>query len=206
MESHASYNERIFTRLSNAYDLVVFWVRPFRRAVARECNLHTESVVLDIACGTGEQTKEFAKTGAMVFGIDLSKGMLVKARKKLSCFPNVTLQECDATSLPFEDNYFDVTSVSLGLHDMPAEIIPKVIAEMKRVTKQGGIIAIAEHNNPSNPIGKFVHRLYGAFDTKYFKPFMQKGLESYLSDANIEIERTMLGPLGAIKLFIATNR
>jgi len=74
----------------------------------------TGSRMLDVATGTGKQAFAFAKKGYDVFGIDLSEDMLQIAKKNNTC-KNVKFDRADATNLPFEDNSFAVSCVSLEL-------------------------------------------------------------------------------------------
>jgi ubiquinone/menaquinone biosynthesis C-methylase UbiE len=96
--------------------------------------------VLEVGCGTGlvlERIKTFA---AAAKGIDLSPGMLEKARAR-----GLDVLEASATELPFEDNSFDVSCSFKVLAHIPA--INMALSEMARVTRPGGTL-IAEFYNP----------------------------------------------------------
>ena len=97
--------------------------------------------VLDVGCGTGVATRAATQrvgpTGA-VTGVDINDGMLAVARGN---DPDTTWQRAPAEKLPFEDDAFDavVSQFALMFFDDPQQ----AIAEMNRVAKPGGQLAIA---------------------------------------------------------------
>jgi ubiquinone/menaquinone biosynthesis C-methylase UbiE len=96
--------------------------------------------VLEVGCGTGlvlSRIREFARSAK---GIDLSPGMLEKARER-----GLDVQEGSATALPFGDESFDVTCSFKVLAHVPD--IERALAEMARVTRRGGHV-LAEFYNP----------------------------------------------------------
>ncbi|TPI46317.1 class I SAM-dependent methyltransferase [Mesorhizobium sp. B2-9-1] len=96
--------------------------------------------VLDVGCGTGSLTFELAKSGdlAEIQAIDFSP-VFVAAAKERNTDPRVTIQQADATALPFDDNVFDRALALLVLHFVPEA--GKAVAEMRRVTRPGGVVA-----------------------------------------------------------------
>ena len=99
----------------------------------------TNREVLECGCGTGLLLERFA-TFSRAKGIDLSPGMLEKARER-----GLDVCEGSVTSLPFADASFDVTCSFKVLAHVPE--IGKALAEMARVTRPGGVI-LAEFYNP----------------------------------------------------------
>jgi ubiquinone/menaquinone biosynthesis C-methylase UbiE len=127
--------------------------------------------VLEVGCGTGLvllRIREFARQAR---GVDLSPGMLEKAKQRGL---DVTLGS--ATELPFPDHSFDVTCSFKVLAHVPE--IEKALAEMARVTRPGGMV-LAEFYNPYSlrglakrlgPAGKIAasadeHDVYTRFDS-----------------------------------------
>ena len=96
--------------------------------------------VLDVACGTGVLTKALAETGAHVIGIDASEGYLEGARLRRS-HPNIAYEHGDIRHMRFDNNAFDAAVSTLALDVIPE--IEQVVAEMKRVTRPGGVVASA---------------------------------------------------------------
>jgi demethylmenaquinone methyltransferase/2-methoxy-6-polyprenyl-1,4-benzoquinol methylase len=141
---------------------------------------------LDVATGTGQQAFAFAKKGYEVIGVDLSEAMLNVAKKK-NKYRNAKFEVADATNLPFEDNSFDVSSVSFALHEMPLSIREKVLKEMVRVTKQKGIVVVVDYDLPKNKLGRFlVYHFTVLYEPKYYKLFIKSDLEAILNKNGIE--------------------
>ncbi|HEV7259413.1 MAG TPA: class I SAM-dependent methyltransferase [Bosea sp. (in: a-proteobacteria)] len=103
-------------------------------------NLVPRGRVLDVACGTGVLSKALAQAGARVIGVDASEGYLEGARLRRA-HPNITYQHDDIRAMSFDDNAFDAAVSTLALDVIPE--IEQVVAEMKRVTRPGGVVASA---------------------------------------------------------------
>ena len=98
--------------------------------------------VLDVACGTGNATLPAAKTGARVTGLDFAPGLLEIARERAAdAMVEIDFVEGDAQELPFADASFDAVVSTFG--HMFAPDHARTAAEMKRVLKPGGVIAVA---------------------------------------------------------------
>ena len=96
--------------------------------------------ILECGCGTGLLLSRFAGFASTVSGIDLSPGMLARARDR-----GLTVEEGSVTKLPFEDASFDVTCSFKVLAHVPD--IGRALSEMVRVTRPGGVV-LAEFYNP----------------------------------------------------------
>jgi ubiquinone/menaquinone biosynthesis C-methylase UbiE len=100
--------------------------------------------VLDVACGPGIVTRALAARAREVVALDLTPQMLAKARERCAKagLSNITFHEGSATALPFADGAFDVVVTRLSFHHFlePAA----VLAEMLRVLRPGGIVAVAD--------------------------------------------------------------
>jgi len=96
--------------------------------------------VLECGCGTGLLLERIQTFAHRATGIDLSPGMLEKARAR-----NLDVREASVTDIPFPDAQFDVTcSFKVLAH---VEDIKRALSEMARVTRPGGVI-LAELYNP----------------------------------------------------------
>jgi len=146
-KEYYSLIKKIFALWAPFYDAFVMPISRLRDKVVDFTNARNSSKILDVATGTGKQAFGFAKKGCDVVGIDLSEAMLKVANKK-NKYGNVKFEVGDATNLPFEDNGFDVSCVSFGLHDMPLTIREKALKEMARVTKTKGTIVIVDYSLP----------------------------------------------------------
>jgi ubiquinone/menaquinone biosynthesis C-methylase UbiE len=96
--------------------------------------------VLECGCGTGLLLERIARFARHASGIDLSPGMLEKARAR-----GLDVHEASVTEIPHPDAKFDVTcSFKVLAH---VEDIRGALSEMARVTRPGGVV-IAEFYNP----------------------------------------------------------
>lgn len=111
-------------------DLEVSAVRPYARGAR----------VLEVGCGTGLILERLAAMSEVATGVDISAGMLARARAR-----GLDVVHGTATGLPFPDESFDVTcSFKVLAH---IEDIRGAMAEMARVTRPGGHV-LAEFYNP----------------------------------------------------------
>lgn len=114
--------------------------------------LHTGLRVLDVACGTGNLAIIAAQRGCIASGIDIAGNLIGQARTRAAAEGlRINFQEGDAEALPFADGQFDLTVSMFGVMFTPQ---PEVAAaELRRVTKAGGQIALANWT-PEGFIGK----------------------------------------------------
>ena len=178
---------RAFAILAPFYDIVAV---PFSRVRGRVVNItktQRGSKILDVATGTGEQAFAFARKGYEVVGIDLSEAMLDVAKKK-NKYKNAKFEVADATNLPFDDNSFDISSISFALHEMPLSIREDLLKEMVRVTKPQGIIVVADYNLPKNKICRFlIYHFVALIEGQYYKDFIRSDLETLLHKNRIKV-------------------
>jgi len=111
--------------------------------------------ILDIAAGTGSSSRPLADAGAEVIPLDFSKGMLEAGRKR---HPDLAFTHGDALALTFEDNEFDVTTISFGLRNTTDTLI--ALRESLRVLKPGGRMVVIEFSQPTNKIFRTIYLRY----------------------------------------------
>jgi len=110
--------------------------------------------VLDVACGTGNLAIPAARAGARVTGIDIAPNLIAQARveaRAAGCA--VSFEVGDAESLPYLDHQFDAVVTMFGA--MFAYRPDRVVAELARVTRPGGRIAMANWA-PQGFVGKLL--------------------------------------------------
>ena len=129
-------------------------------ALARERigDIETASA-LDVGCGIGNIHRSLAPQFAEFQGVDVSPGLVDIARANNQ---DVAYQAYDGVTLPFESNTFDLSFAICVLHHVPPSQREAFTAEMARVVRPGGLVAIIEHN-PLNPLTRLV-TLRCAFD------------------------------------------
>jgi demethylmenaquinone methyltransferase / 2-methoxy-6-polyprenyl-1,4-benzoquinol methylase len=112
--------------------------------------------VLDIAGGTGDLARAFAKqvgSQGVVVHTDINASMLAVGRDRLLdeglALPTAV---CDAEQLPFGDASFDLVSVAFGLRNMTHK--ERALAEMARVLRPGGRLLVLEFSKVAAPLQK----------------------------------------------------
>ena len=162
-DEHARRVREMFARISPRYDLLnhllsanidVRWRRRVVKKIAPM--LAPDAQVLDVGCGTGDLSIEiFEKTAAPVVGIDFCRPMLELAKKKA---PQLRFIEGDALRLPFADCSFDCITIAFALRNLSS--VEAGLAELKRVLKPKGVLAILEFSQPTVPGMRGFVRIY----------------------------------------------
>jgi len=204
-EEYYSYIKKWFKKESGYYHILVDVPSSrLRDKFVNIVNAKKGSRILDVATGTGGQAFAFARKGYDVVGVDLSEDM-VKVANSLNRYKNLKFRVADATSLPFENNYFDVCCICLALHDMPLAIRMKALEEMVRVIKPKGTIAIFDYGLPKNKILRYlVYYLIKSHETKYYPEFIKSNLKALLRKHGIKVEEE-IPILGFGKILICLN-
>ena len=151
---------KMFDDVAHRYDflndlLSLGRTKAWRRVVTSIIAPKPGMMILDIAAGTGSSSRPLVDKGAEVTALDFSHGMIKQGRKQNK---NINFVQGDALKLPFEDNSFDVTTISFGLRN--TSNTDKALKEALRVTKDGGRIVVAEFSHPVNPIFKKIYLNY----------------------------------------------
>ena len=128
--------------------------RLWKRFAIEVAQLRPGQRVLDLAGGTGDLALLFARrVGAegVVVHTDINGAMLAEGRDKLLdsglVLPTV---QCNAEALPFADRSFDVVSIAFGLRNVTHK--DRALAEMRRVTKPGGLALVLEFSQVAAPL------------------------------------------------------
>lgn len=157
-EEKARLVRDMFDRIAPRYDLVnrvmtfgmdVRW----RRRGVRDLRLPARSLVLDVACGTGDLCCELGAQGHEPFGLDVSWGMLRAARA--DCAP---LVQADALAMPVRDGAADGVTCGFALRNVVD--LTRLFDELSRVLRPGGRIALLEVAEPSSALARAGHDVY----------------------------------------------
>ena len=151
---------KMFDDVAHRYDflndlLSLGRTKAWRRVVTSIIAPKPGMKILDIAAGTGSSSRPLVDKGAEVTALDFSHGMIEQGRKQNK---NINFVQGDALKLPFEDDAFDVTTISFGLRN--TSNTDKALKEALRVTKDGGRIVVAEFSHPVNPIFRKIYLNY----------------------------------------------
>lgn len=157
--------QNLFSNISDSYDsandLITFGIaRLWRKKLVKWAQIKSTDLILDIATGTGDLAFDFyraqGKVANTVTGADFCEPMLEIAKKKAQDQKaQIEFQFADACKLPFDDESFDVVSISYGLRNV--EDLSQAIKEMYRVLRPGGRMMILETGSESRGVlGPFV--------------------------------------------------
>ena len=157
----ASRVRGVFDSVASKYDVMNDLMsmglhRAWKAYTVAVANLREGQSVLDIAGGTGDLARAFAKKvgvkGTVVL-TDINEAMLRQGRDRLldkgMVLPALI---CDGEALPFPAGSFDLVSVAFGLRNMTHK--DKALAEMNRVLKPGGRLLVLEFSKVAKPLAK----------------------------------------------------
>jgi demethylmenaquinone methyltransferase/2-methoxy-6-polyprenyl-1,4-benzoquinol methylase len=135
----------------------------WRRAMAQCLRLPTETLVLDMATGTGEVAIEICKHHPRVgvVGVDFSPKMLRIGRRKekFKRFDSrIHLSLGDGRQLPLKSESFDAATIAFGIRNI--EERDQALAEFYRVLKPKGQLLIMEFDIPDDPLLGTIYKLY----------------------------------------------
>ncbi len=130
-------------------DFTIRFTTPIAERLAALAAIRAEDNVLDVGAGTGILTFAVGKRlgpQGRVTGVDLSEGMLATARATSSGRAGVEFARMDAEALTFPDREFDAVVSLYALFHFPDPA--KALAEMRRVLKPGGRLALGVGSGP----------------------------------------------------------
>ena len=163
--------QRIFDSISHKYDFLnhflsagidVYW----RKKALKLSRITKDTVLLDVACGTGDFAITAKKLGiAKIFGADLSINML-KIFNQKSNWSKGSIVQTVAEFIPFKNNMFTNITVAFGVRNFYD--IKKGFESFHRVLKQGGKVTVLEFRLPTN----FIVRNFYLFYFNQILPFI----------------------------------
>ena len=145
---------RMFDEIAPVYDrlntlMTLGLDRGWRRAAVAAAAIEPGDSVADVACGTGKLTSELAaRVGPFgrVIGVDLSDGMLERARAEYRDLVQVEFRRGDALRLPLADGEVDAATIGFGLRNLAD--FAGGFRELARVVRPGGRIVCLELTVP----------------------------------------------------------
>lgn len=161
--------KKIFTDIAQKYErfnlLSSFGrYRSWLRTLIEKAPIKPYSLMLDVAGGTGDVafTACAYKPPAHIVLSDYTPAMLDVAQARLDAgeargVPMV-LAVVDGQDIPFDDEVFDIVTMSYGIRNMPER--EKALSEMYRVLAPGGALCVLEFSTPPNPL---MHRGYNLY-------------------------------------------
>jgi demethylmenaquinone methyltransferase/2-methoxy-6-polyprenyl-1,4-benzoquinol methylase len=149
----------VFESVATKYDLMNDLMsgglhRAWKRFAVALSGVREGSHVLDLAGGTGDLARLYAKAAGasgMVVLTDINGAMLAEGRDKLlDAGVALPIVQCNAEALPFADRRFDCVSIAFGLRNVTRKEV--ALAEMRRVTRPGGLALVLEFSKIAAPL------------------------------------------------------
>jgi len=174
--------QEVFSKVAPKYDvmndLMSFGLhRIWKNEAINELAPSDADLLLDVAGGTGDISHKFLAAGGQhATVLDLNQEMLAEGKKR---YPddNIDWVHANAEDLPFEDNQFDMYTVSFGIRNVTN--IDKALAEAYRVLKPGGKFLCLEFSNVSNDLVKKFYDFYSFKIIPIVGKFVADSPESY---------------------------
>lgn len=169
VEEKSALVSAVFHSVAKNYDVMndvmsLGFHRLWKRFVIQDANVRPAQVVLDVASGTGDLAKAFAKIvgkeGKVILS-DINESMLAIARDRLTdagMVGNVDFVQADAENLPFADNEIDCITMAFGLRNVTDK--SAALRSLYRVLKPGGKLLILEFSHPPLSLIKKFYDLY----------------------------------------------
>jgi demethylmenaquinone methyltransferase/2-methoxy-6-polyprenyl-1,4-benzoquinol methylase len=170
----------------------------FRQLALQDLTLNSDSQILDLCCGSGQATAFLVKLSQNVTGLDASPLSLQRAKNNV---PNATYVEAFAENMPFADNSFDVVHTSAALHEMQPEQLRKIIQEVYRVLKPGGVFTLVDFHPPTNPLfwpGLSV--FFWLFETETAWELLKTDLPGLLREYGFDVGEPILYAGGSLQV------
>ena len=175
--------EKIYGNYDKMNSLISFKQHlKWRKATMAIMNVPKGAHALDVCCGTADWTialaNEVGPEGKVV-GLDFSKNMLKigEQRVKELNLDQVSLMHGNAMELPFEDNSFDYVTIGFGLRNVPDYM--KVLKELNRVAKPGGMVVCLDTSQPTMLGFKQGYYFYFRFIMPMFGKLFAKSYSEY---------------------------
>jgi len=163
MDEKKSKVKRIFDSISPHYDFLnhllsfgldFYW----RKKALKLSSLNNKSILLDIACGTGDFAIAARKFGVTnIYGADFSKNMLELFERKSNWIKGKTIQMI-AENLPLKNDSVTNVTVAFGVRNFYN--IPEGFKSFHRILKPNGSATVLEFRMPSNWFFKRLYKMY----------------------------------------------
>ncbi|RAM52384.1 MAG: SAM-dependent methyltransferase [Hapalosiphonaceae cyanobacterium JJU2] len=175
----------------------------FRQLALQDLTINSDTKVLDLCCGSGQATLFLVKLSQNVTGLDASPLSLQRAKQNV---PQAEYVEAFAEEMPFADNQFDLVHTSVALHEMQPEQLRKILQEVYRVLKPGGVFTFIDFHNPHNPLFlPSVWLFLWLFETETAWQLLKTDLPGLLMEMGFSINKQSLYAGGSLQVIQASK-
>lgn len=203
MEKQTKSVKKKYDRISFLYDLLDYPCRLlFFKSWRKKYLSGLKGNILEIGVGTGKNLPYYDYKNARVTGIDISEGMLKKAKKRAKGNSRIKLRLMDAQNLEFKKDSFDVIVTTFVLCSIPDPV--KSLKEMKRVLKPNGRILMIEHVLSKNKILAFFEHIHNPITKFLFGFNVNRNTKQNIKKSGLRIIKDKnLALKDVFRLFIA---
>ncbi|WP_206812644.1 class I SAM-dependent methyltransferase [Paradesulfitobacterium ferrireducens] len=199
MNRETELTRKRYNRTSLFYDWMDRMIKPELRAKALS---RAYGRVLEVGVGTGKNLAFYHLGCTEFIGIDLSPGMLAKAKERIpEAKVSVKLLEMDAQKLEFPDASFDTVVATCVFCSVPDPI--KGLKEIKRVCKPEGRIILLEHVRSDSPLLGKIMDILDPLTVRLIGPHINRRTVENVKNAGLKITSVENQHLKIFKLIMA---
>jgi len=175
-DNYAVFYDAIFGKMSNLG----------RSAALDSLSLKPGDRVLEVGVGTGLSLPRFPSY-CRVHGIDMSEEMIRRAYKRIDKhgLSNVVIERMDACKMDFSDDSFDAVFAAFLISVVPDP--GRLLSEIKRVCKKGGLITMVNHFKSNNKVISSIEKAISPFCSKHLGFRTDLPLSSLLNDSDLKL-------------------
>jgi demethylmenaquinone methyltransferase/2-methoxy-6-polyprenyl-1,4-benzoquinol methylase len=157
--------------------------------------------VLDLCCGSGQATQILVERSHHVTGLDASPFAIQRAQQNV---PQAQYVEAFAEAMPFPDNQFDLVHTSAAMHEMQPDQLHKILQEVYRILKPGGIFCLVDFHAPHNLLFRpGVYLFLYLFETETAWTLLKTNLVEVFNGIGFQISRSCLYAGGSLQVIQA---
>lgn len=189
---------------SNHYDSTIEAFKINTQAIFEFVSKHSSGELngklLDICCGTGNASRQFAQQGMKIYGVDNSPGMLQVFNQK-SFVSDSQLVDITTNDLPYHDQFFDIVISNGAFCIIPS--LDKIISEAGRVIKRDGIFCFSVENINRTGPKEFTRSNMSIYwhSAEYLEGLLAKSGFSLIDKANFVYQVSFFD--GSVTMFTA---